>query len=85
MDTLIHADIFFFITTIAVVVGAILVSVILIYLIMIFRDLKSISSTVKQETELIAMDIDEAREHIKKQGADFGSIFKFLKRIFKRK
>ena len=85
MDTLIHADIFFFITTIAVIIGAALIIIILIYGILIFKDLLAISNKVKHETELIAMDIDEAREHIKKQAHDFGSIFGFLKGIFSQK
>lgn len=82
MDTLMKADIFFFITTIAVIIGAVLLIIILIYGILIFKDLLAISKKVKEETELIAMDIDEAREHIKKQAHDFGSIFSFLKGIF---
>ena len=82
MDTLIKADVFFFITSIAVVIGAVLLVIILVYGILIFKDLLAISKKVKQETELIAMDIDEAREHIKRQGAEFGSMFTFLKGIF---
>jgi len=82
MDTLVHADIFFFITSIAITVGGILIAIILIYAILIFRDLRSISGQVKRETDLIAMDIDQAREHIKKQGAELSSIFGILKRIF---
>lgn len=59
-----------------------MLAIILIYAVLIFRDLLAISNKVKQETELIAMDIDQAREHIKKQGAEFSSIFGFLKGIF---
>ena len=80
-----QADIFFFITSIAVVIGGALLVIILIYGILIFRDLLAISNQVKRETELIAMDIDEAREHIKKQASDFGSFFGFLKGIFMSK
>ncbi|MFA6072235.1 MAG: hypothetical protein WC810_27045 [Janthinobacterium sp.] len=82
MDTLIKADVFFFITSIAVVIGAILLIIILIYGIFIFKDLLAISNKVKHEAELIAMDIDEAREHIKQKASDFSSIMGFLKGIF---
>jgi len=82
MDTLVHADIFFFITSIAVVIGGLLIAIILIYGILIFRDLLAISNEVKREAELIGMDIDQAREHIKKQGAKYSSMFDFLKGIF---
>lgn len=84
MDSLMQADIFFFITSIAVVIGGLLISIILIYGILIFRDLLAISNKVKHETELIAMDIDEAREAIKKQGTKFSTILGFLSAIFNR-
>ena len=83
MDTLIHADVFFFITSIAVVIGSVLLAIILIYGILIFRDLLAISNKVKRETELIAMDIEEAREHIKKKAKHYGSLFSFLRNIFR--
>ena len=82
MDTVMKADIFFFITAIAVLIGAILLIIILIYGIKIVKDLLSISNRVKHEAELISMDIHEAREHIKKKGAEYSSMFDFLKGIF---
>ena len=81
MTSLIHADIFFFITSIAVTVGGILIVILLIYAIFILRDVFIVSERVKRETELIAMDIDSAREHIKKQGEEFSSILGFFKGI----
>lgn len=81
MDTLVHADIFFFVTTIATIIGAILLAVLLVYGILFVRDLLAISNRVKHEAELISMDIQEAREHIKKEGAQFSSIFSILKKI----
>ncbi len=85
MDSLVHADIFFFITSIAVLLGGLLLCVLIIYGILIFRDIRSISQNVKRETELLAMDIDAAREHIKEHGMQFTSIFGFLKDIFSKK
>ena len=82
MDSLVQADIFFFITSIAVVIGALLVSIFLIYGILIVRDIRAVSQRVKRETELISMDIDAAREKIKQEGREFSSILGFLKGIW---
>ena len=85
MDSLVKADIFFFITSIAVVIGTALLAVLLIYGIMIAKDFLAVSRRVKREAELISMDIHDAREHIRKQGAEMGSFWGFLKAIFRTK
>ena len=68
MSTLIHADIFFFVTTIAVVLIASLFIVVIIYVVRILNDLHYISGVVRKETDLIAADIEEMREDMKGQG-----------------
>lgn len=57
MDTLIHADIFFFITSVAVVVLTILLVVVLFYVIKILRNFKDISDTLKS-------GVDSASSHV---------------------
>ena len=42
MDTLIHADIFFFVTTIAVIVITIALTVLIVYLVKVFRSVRRI-------------------------------------------
>ena len=79
MDSIVNSNIFFFITTIAVVIGGLLVSILLIYLILIVRDVRWVSKKVKREAELISMDINEAREHIKEHGVELTSVLGFLK------
>ena len=79
MNSLIQANIFFFITSVAVVLVTLLCLAILMYLVLILRDFRGVSRKVRQETELIAMDIDEARAHIKERGASMGSAFDFFK------
>jgi len=69
MATLIHADIFFFVTTIAVVVVAILFVAIIIYVLAILNDLHYISGVVRKETNLLAEDLEDIRERVKREGA----------------
>lgn len=68
MDTLIHADIFFFVTTIAVVLIAALFIVVILYAVRILNDMRYISGVVRRETDLLAEDFEEAREKIKREG-----------------
>jgi hypothetical protein len=85
MDTLIKADIFFFITTIAIALLSVLAVVLLIYSIRIVRDVKYVSAKMKEETELIAMDIDAARAKIKEEGYKAASIADYFLSFFPRK
>jgi len=57
METLIHADIFFFITSIAVVVLTILLIVAFFYLLQILRNFRDISDTLKK-------GVNNASEHL---------------------
>jgi hypothetical protein len=84
MDTLIHADIFFFVTTIAVIVVGIVLTVALIYLAKVLSDIKEITKQVKEETILFREDIGELRGDIKKEGFRVERFMMFLKNLFKK-
>jgi hypothetical protein len=77
-NTLIKADVFFFVTTIAVVVLTLILSIIMIYLISILHYLRHISQIAKDQAEEISDDIDDLRSDIKTKGASLASIFDFL-------
>jgi hypothetical protein len=79
MNPIIQANIFFFITSVAVVLISLLVIVLLIYLVLVLKDFRGVSKKVKQETDLIAMDINDARTHIREKGAAMSSLFDFFK------
>lgn len=64
MDSIVKADIFFFVTTIAVVVVSIILCVALIYTIRILRDVKSLSTKAKDEGERILEDVRAFREGV---------------------
>jgi hypothetical protein len=84
MDTLIHADIFFFVTTIVVVIVGIALTVALVYLVKVLSDVKAITKQVKEETILLREDIGELRGDIKKEGFRAERFFMFIKNLFKK-
>jgi hypothetical protein len=91
MDTLMHADIFFFVTTIVVVVVGIVLTVVLIYLITILHRVRNIADMIREETMLFREDVHEFRASVKREGfkisnmissfANFGS-FGWLTKFF---
>jgi|YelNatPaOPRAMG01_1025707.scaffolds.fasta_scaffold14155_1 5-bromo-4-chloroindolyl phosphate hydrolysis protein len=85
MDTLIHADIFFFITTIAVIVISIILGVVLYYLVKILKNVRDITESVKEETNLIRKDIQDARENIKVEGFKLKHLISFFSSFLKDK
>lgn len=64
MNTLIHADIFFFITSVALVILTILIIIALIYLIQILKNFKDISLTVRNGVDNASSHIEELISNI---------------------
>ena len=85
MESLIHADIFFFISTIALVIIALGVIVALIYIIKILSRVSSLSKKVKEEGEGIITDINGLRTNIKTEGFKVRYVTSFLSKLFKRR
>jgi hypothetical protein len=85
MDTLIHADVFFFITTIAVVVVATALTIALIYLAKVLSDLKKITEQVRDETVLFRGDLSDLRSNIKQEGFKLYQLADFATGLFQRK
>jgi len=84
-DTLIKADVFFFITSVAVIVIALLFVVGLLYLIRILRIIKKISQHAEKTADLVAHDIVELRNDIKQNGISPKRILNFFSRKSKTK
>ena len=82
MDTLIHADIFFFVTTIAVVVVTIALTVLIVYLVKVFRSVRKIADAVNEETILLRRDIGDLRNEIRARGAKAAGTFSWFERFF---
>ena len=62
MDTLVQADLFFFITSIAIVVITIAVLMALFYFIQILRDVRYTTKRIREETDRIVSDVDNLKE-----------------------
>jgi hypothetical protein len=82
METLIHADIFFFISTIALVLISIGIIIALVYLIRILRNVSDVSDKVKEESTEILSDIKELRTDIKKEGFRMSYVSRFFAKLF---
>lgn len=79
METLIHADIFFFVTTIAVVVIGVVLAAVLIYLSVILRDVRAVVRKGRGEAEAMLDDLRGFRERVKAHGVAFSDFLSFFK------
>jgi hypothetical protein len=68
MQTLVHADIFFFVSTIVLVVLSILVAIGLYFAIGIMRDVRAISARVNKASQDIEKDLGVLRSAVKAEG-----------------
>jgi predicted Holliday junction resolvase-like endonuclease len=78
-------DVFFFVATVAVVILALLLAVLIIYIIKISRDVKYISHKAKSEADLIAQDLSDLRQNVKNKGAKFKYFWSFFNNLRKKK
>ena len=85
MDTLIHADIFFFITTIAVMFFTIGFIIFTVYFTRILNDLKHISEKMRVEGDKIIEDVGVLREKAKEEGTKIKTIFDLFLELFTRR
>lgn len=85
MDTLIHADVFFFVTTIAVVVVGAVAAIALVYLVKILSDIKKITAQVHEEAILFREDLHDLRTNVRHDGFKMRHFIDFMKRLAKRK
>ncbi len=85
MGTLIHADVFFFVTTIAVIIVTALLALALLYLIRVLRQVEEIGKDIKAETVLIREDIRDLRGAVHKEGFKLQAFTEFFKRLFTKR
>ena len=74
METLVKADIFFFVTAIAVVVISIFILVICTYVLRILADTKHITKSVRKESDDILADVGAVRRIVERHGRHLGGI-----------
>ncbi len=80
MEEFMKADIFFFITSIAVVLVTIGSVVALYYIIRILRNIREVTERMDEGSKVLAEDLSELRGTIKREGFVWGHIFGFLKK-----
>lgn len=82
METLIHADIFFFITTIWVIVISAILVFILWNVAWIINDLRYISRKIREGSDVFSEDLNDLRTAIRTEGASAKYIWKYVKNLF---
>ncbi len=78
MSEILHANIFFFITAIAVVVLTILLSAALYYVVGILRNVRNITSRVERGSEVLGKDLLDLRRNVEQDGVRFKHIINFF-------
>ena len=78
MQGLLKSDVFFVVTTFAVVFVSAALVVALVYIIRILKDMKILSRKAKDEGERILEDVAEFRQDAKKKGEYFVKLLSFL-------
>jgi len=84
MDEFYKQDIFFFVTTIAVVLITLFLLVAAAYFIKILKDIRYISEKAKQESDFISQDLHQLRDNVKEQGFKVKHAFNFFNSFYKR-
>ncbi len=83
MEGVLKSDIFFFITSLVVILIGIGSVMVFFYLVNILRDVKDVSRTVKEETRGIAEDLSQLRTKVKTGGVVVG-VLTFFRRLLSR-
>lgn len=75
MDEIVHADIFFFITSIAVVIIGAGMAVLLALAILIMRDIRAVVQKVRRASDELEQDFEDLRTNVKNEGVRVRTIF----------
>ncbi|MEK7510424.1 MAG: hypothetical protein AAB567_02630 [Patescibacteria group bacterium] len=81
MDILLQADIFFFVSTIAVIAIAIFLVAMCMYVLKILGDIRYIIGRLRKEGDFIIEDIEGLREFLKKEGKKVTPLGQFISLI----
>ncbi len=84
-ESLIHADIFFFISTIALVLISIGIVIALFYVIRILRNVREVSEKIKTESGEIVSDLRKLRANLRDEGVKWKHVVDLVRTFFMRK
>lgn len=85
MEQYLKADIFFFITSVAVIALTVLLGIALIYLILISKRIHYILGKAREETDLLSGELAILRSNIRGTGFKIAHLLKFFAHIQKGK
>ncbi len=85
MNEFLKLDVFFFVTTIAVVILTLLLAVLIVYIIKISKDIKYITKKARGEADLIANDLSDLRQNVKDHGAKMKYFLSFFNNLRNKK
>jgi uncharacterized protein YoxC len=85
MNDFLKQDIFFFVTTIAVIILTVLLSILAVYFIRISRKINNIVGRAEEQTNLLSEDLNALRSNVREGGMKIKHFLEFFKSINKRK
>lgn len=80
MDLVLQTNIFFYITSAAVVVVTVLVCIVLYYLVRILRDVRDMTDRMRRGSEALASDLESLRVSVKEEGMRLRDLAAFFLR-----
>ncbi len=80
MDLVLQTNIFFYITSAAVIVVTVLVCIVLYYLAGILRDVRDVTSRIRQGTEKVSEDLESLRSEVRQGGAHLRAVAVYFAR-----
>ncbi len=78
VDQVLQTNIFFYITSVAVVIVTVLLAVALYYIIGILEDIRDVTDRVRRGSEVFAEDLNGLRDNIKEEGARVRHFAQFI-------
>ncbi|MBI5134194.1 MAG: hypothetical protein HZA81_02295 [Candidatus Taylorbacteria bacterium] len=84
-ESLIHADIFFFISTVALVLISIAIVVASVYVIKILRNVKEVTDKMNAESSEIISDLKKLRANLRDEGVKWKHVADLARNFFVRK
>ncbi|MDP2650332.1 MAG: hypothetical protein Q8P16_02085 [bacterium] len=84
MEEFLKMDVFFFITTTAVVVVGVLLALVLFRVYRILRKIEHISQNVSEESDALRKDVGVLRERVREEGIKWTHVNEFARSVFKR-
>ncbi|MFA6458811.1 MAG: hypothetical protein WCV79_00195 [Candidatus Paceibacterota bacterium] len=84
METLIHADIFFVIASVGVVIVIIAGSIASYYIVKILKNVRHITDTARNETDKLSEELGSFRKNVSENKFKIGAIFGLIYHLVKR-